>query len=187
MAFHGRFYAPCTPAQENISLTGEKLRHVERAGASGAGAFHDVEVNHGGGDVSMAEKVLNGPDVDAAFEEVGCEAVAKGVAGGGFVKAGLARGLLELALHRSIMKMVSGNPAGSRVRTKCCGGEEKLPWPFAGGVGVFSHEGFGQVGVTASAREVCGVFLAFFGEVVFQPGFQGAGGGRLCASRPFRR
>ena len=35
--------------------------------------------------------------------------------------------------------------------------------------------GFGHVNVPASAREIVGVLFAFFGEVVFQPGFQGAG------------
>ena len=106
----------------------------------------------------MAEQILNSSDVDTAFEEMGCETVAESVASSWFGKAGLPRGFLELALHRRIMKMVSGNPAGSGVRAKGRGGEEKLPGPFAGGVGVFSREGFGHVGVAASAREVVGVF-----------------------------
>ena len=95
-----------------------------------------MEVNHGGGDIGMAEQVLDGSDVDAAFEEVSCEAVPKGVAGGGFGEEGLAHGRFELTLHGSVVDVVSGNPAGSWVRAKCCGGEEKLPGPFAGGVGV---------------------------------------------------
>jgi len=84
----------------------------------------------------MAEQVLVGPDIDAAFEEVGCEAVSEGVASGGFGEAGLAHGLFELALHGDSVDMVSGDFPGSWMRAKCCGGKEKLPWPFAAGVGV---------------------------------------------------
>ena len=38
------------------------LRNVEGAGATCAGSFHDVEVNHGGGHVGMSEQVLDGSD-----------------------------------------------------------------------------------------------------------------------------
>ena len=38
------------------------MRHVERAGANCVGAFHDVEANHGGGDIGMAGQVLDGSD-----------------------------------------------------------------------------------------------------------------------------
>lgn len=153
---------------------GENLRHIERAGAARAGAFHDVEVDHGGGDVGVAEEVLDGAYVDAAFEEVGCERMAQGVAGGGFREACLAGCVFELALHGGFMDVVTGDSAGSRVRAKGCGREEELPRPLAGGAGVFSQEGFGHVDVAASACEVIGVFLAFFGEVFFQAGFEGS-------------
>ena len=86
MGCHGAIFCdPGIPEQGKSGLAGEKmLRHVERAGAACAGALHDVEVDHGGGYVGMAEKVLDGADVDAAFEEVGCETVTERVAGGGF-------------------------------------------------------------------------------------------------------
>jgi len=90
---------------------GGKLLHVERAGASGTGAFHDMEVNHGGGNIRVAEQVLDSSDVDAAFEKVGGERMAHGVAGGGLGEPGLAHGFLELALHGDFVDVVSGNPA----------------------------------------------------------------------------
>ncbi len=107
----------------NLFCREKGLRHVEWAGASSSGAFHDVEVDHGGGHVGMAEEVLDSADVDAAFEEVGGETVAKGVASGRFGKAGLAHGRFELALHGSVVKMVSGNPSGSRMRAQSGGGK----------------------------------------------------------------
>ena len=41
---------------------------VQGAGSARARTFHDVEVNHGGGDVGVAEKALDGADVGAGFE-----------------------------------------------------------------------------------------------------------------------
>lgn len=46
----------------------EKLREIERTGAAGTRAFEDVEVDHGGGDVGVAEKVLDSADVSAILE-----------------------------------------------------------------------------------------------------------------------
>ena len=43
----------------------EVLFEVERTWGTGSGTFHDVEVDHGGGDIGMAEKVLDGSDVGA--------------------------------------------------------------------------------------------------------------------------
>jgi hypothetical protein len=50
---------------------------VQGAGCARAGTFHDVEVDHGGGDVGMAEEVLNGADVRSGFEEMGGDGMAK--------------------------------------------------------------------------------------------------------------
>ena len=71
LAFHGVILRSMRHRARKMKMSGESLRHVERAGSACAGAFHDVEVNHGGGHVGMAEEVLDGSDVDAAFEQVG--------------------------------------------------------------------------------------------------------------------
>ena len=65
-----RFCASGTPEQEQTGFGGKMLRHVERAGATSSGTFHDVEVNHGGGDIGVPEEVLHGSDVDAVFEQM---------------------------------------------------------------------------------------------------------------------
>ena len=54
---------------------------VEGAGGSGAFAVGEVEVDHGGGDVGVAEDVLEGADVGVGIEEMGGEAVPEDVAG----------------------------------------------------------------------------------------------------------
>ena len=48
----------------------------------------DVGVNLGSSDVGVAEHLLEGSEIDAAGEHVGCEAVAEGVDGKLFAKAG---------------------------------------------------------------------------------------------------
>ncbi len=42
---------------------------VQRAWGSGTRFLDDVEVDHGGGDVGVAEEVLDGADVGALFED----------------------------------------------------------------------------------------------------------------------
>ena len=55
------------------------LQAIERAFHAGAALAQNVSVNHGGGDILVAEEFLDRPDVGAALEGVGCEAVTKGV------------------------------------------------------------------------------------------------------------
>jgi hypothetical protein len=46
------------------------LEIVQWTGSTCARPLHDVQVDHGGGDVGMTEKALNGADVGAGFEQV---------------------------------------------------------------------------------------------------------------------
>ena len=55
---------------------------IERARAARARTLEDVEVDHGGGDVCMAEEILHCSDVGAILEKTGHERVAERVAGG---------------------------------------------------------------------------------------------------------
>ena len=41
---------------------------IERAGCTCAGAFHDVEINHGGFDAGVPQERLDAADVGAGFE-----------------------------------------------------------------------------------------------------------------------
>ena len=122
----------------------------------------------------MPKEILDSSDVGAAFEEVGRERMAKRVAGGGLGKPGFAGGFLELTLHGDFVDMVSGNSACSRVWTEGCRRKDELPWPFPGGIGVFPGQGFGQVRIAASRREIAGMLLGPFGEIVSERRFQGA-------------
>ena len=49
------------------------LQVVEWAGSAGSRTLHDVQVDHGGGDVGMAKQALDGADVGSGFQQVGGE------------------------------------------------------------------------------------------------------------------
>ena len=72
---------------------------VQRAGGTGTGAFDDMEVDHGGGDVGVAEEVLNRADVSAVLEQLGGKTVAQGVRGDAFGNAAFLSGLAKLPGH----------------------------------------------------------------------------------------
>lgn len=106
-----------------------------------------MEVDHGGGDIRVAEEGLHGSYVDTAFEEVGCEGVPEGVTGDTFRYGGLPHGVLELASHGVLVQVIAGELPGSGVCAEGCGGKYPLPGPFAGRVGVFSGKGFGDMDI----------------------------------------
>ena len=60
---------------------------IERAGPACARPFHDMQVDHGGGDIGMTQEALDGPDVGFRLEEMGGEGMAHGMAGGTFKEA----------------------------------------------------------------------------------------------------
>jgi len=71
-----------------------------------------MRVDHRRGDVGVAEEFLDGADVVAGFEQVGGEAVAQRVAGGGFgelgAQAGVADGLLDDRLVEVVAAFLAG-------------------------------------------------------------------------------
>lgn len=142
---------------------------IHRAGRACSRTFHDVQVNHRGGNVAVPHQILDGADVDAAFKEMSGERMPKRVASRGFGEAGLAHSFLELALHGSFVDMVSCNPFASRMRAERGGWKYKLPGPFPAGIGIFAKQSLRDVGFTATARQIAGMFLVFPGQMFFQP------------------
>lgn len=97
---------------------------------------------------------------------MGCERMPHRVASGTFGDSGLAHGILELALQGDFMEVMSGNAVGSGMGAERGGGEDVLPWPFAGGIGPFAQQGFRDVDVARADSEILKVFLMGSGEVV---------------------
>ncbi len=74
-------------------------------------AVHHMRVNLRRGDVHMAEQILHGSDIGAAFEEVRGEAVAEGVWGDAFVEARLAGRGPDHRLEGPVQEMMAAvNP-----------------------------------------------------------------------------
>jgi hypothetical protein len=72
---------------------------VQRAGHAAAALVQNVGVDHGRADVGVAEQLLHGADVVAAFQQVGGEGMAQGVRRRRLVDARLLRRRLHRALH----------------------------------------------------------------------------------------
>ena len=77
---------------------------VEGAYHAASATVEDVDVDHGGFDVFVAEEFLDGADVAAALEEVGDEGVAEGMATDALRNGGRSHGLLEGFLESAFMK-----------------------------------------------------------------------------------
>jgi len=142
-----------------------------------------VGVDHGGFDISMAEEFLDGADVPSAvlrvnsagFEEVGGEAVAKGVGGDVFADFGGQGSLAHGFLDAAFVEVMATDHAGTGVYGKAVGGEDVLPDPFAGGVGVFFGQGVGEVDGAVAGGQV-GVVQLFGLLELEAERFDGAGG-----------
>lgn len=146
---------------------------VQGAGGARVGTFHDVQINHGGGDIGMAEEVLDGADVGFGFEEVGGEGMAQGVGGDALGDSGLAHGVADLARHGVVVEVIAGEFSGARVRAEGGGGEEPVPTPLATGVGPFAEQGLGHVAVSGTGGETLEMVFPEACEVSGEPRFEG--------------
>ena len=144
---------------------GEEEHAVEGAADAEAASVEDVGVDHGGGDVGVAEELLDGADVVAALEEVGGEGVADGVAAGAFGEAGGEDGVVDGALEDRLVEVVAAPGGGGRVVVVAGGGEDPLPGPFAAGVGELAVEGVGEGDGAGAVGEVVEVLGLDLGEV----------------------
>jgi hypothetical protein len=80
-----------------------------------------VQINHGGGDVGVTEKALDGADVGPGFKQVRRERMPKSVGGNAFGDTRFADGFADLARHGIIVEVVAGDFSGPWVRAEGCG------------------------------------------------------------------
>ena len=113
---------------------------VEGAPDAERAAVEDVGVDHGGGDVAVAEEFLDGADVVAGLKEVGREAVAEAVARGGFGEVGGYDRFVKRPLKDGFVKVMAPRSwdrirrASSRVSTtgKRSGRAGRVSWSIQG-------------------------------------------------------
>ena len=61
---------------------------------------------------------------------------------------------MELALHRGFVQVVACHATGSGMGADFGRGEQELPRPFLGGVGVFAAQRLGEVGFAHTRGQV---------------------------------
>ena len=132
-------------------------------------------VDHGGVEVFVAEHVLNGPDIDAAFEHVGGEAVTEDVGFDVFGDSGFSGGFFQGALEDVGVEVVPPGDSGAGIAGEDIGGEDILPMPGPRGLGVFSLEGVGQFDRSVALGEVLIVKAFGVGDLGFEIGDENAG------------
>lgn len=130
-----------------------------------------MRVNHGSGDIRVAEEFLDGADILAGFEQVSGEAMSEGVAGNFFHDTGTFCGGFNSGLDGVFVDMVSAELSTVRMGDELSGvifvgfagvgvdgqvgsGEEVLPAEFSSGEGPFDGEGVGEPYPTSSDEQI---------------------------------
>jgi hypothetical protein len=92
----------------------------------------------------MAEKLLDGADVVAGFQQMRGEAVTEAVAGCGLRDLGLEDGYVKRTLQHRFVQVVAAQLASDAIAILASRWEDPLPWPRLRGVGRFSGERSGK-------------------------------------------
>jgi hypothetical protein len=95
-----------------------------------AASVEHVGIEHGRFQVAVPEELLDGADVVALGQEVGRKAVAKAVQRDWLGDAGPPSGVLEGALHGSLVEVVAALAAGDGVVPTGRSREDVLPAPL---------------------------------------------------------
>ncbi len=114
------------------------------ADGQGASVEH-VGVDHSGFDVFVPKQFLHGADVVAIFEQGGGEGMPECMGGDTLGNPGLAGGLSNRFLNTGFADVVTALLAATRVDGCFSSGENILPHPLTGSIGVFAVEGIGHI------------------------------------------
>jgi hypothetical protein len=126
----------------------------------------DVSVDHRRVNIFVAEQLLDGSDVVAGFEQMGCEGVPEGVAADVFDDSGFSHCFLHCSLEDRFVNVMSPLLAGLRVFPAVFLREDPLPAPFSGSVRVFAVEGVRKPDAPPALFQVFFVGRAGFCKVV---------------------
>ena len=99
-----------------------------------------MQINHGSGDITVPEKILNGADVGSSLKQVSRKAMTKGVSSHPLGDVGFHHCLPELPTHGTVMQVITRHLAGSRMLTLNGGRENPLPNPLGGAVRRFAKK-----------------------------------------------
>ena len=113
-----------------------------------------MAVDHGRGQILVAKEFLDGADVVAVLEEMGCKGMPESVTARRFCDAGREHGLPDGTLKRSLVQKMSAALATFTVVVLPRGWEDPLPGPFARRVRVFLTERVGELDETGVLSQV---------------------------------
>ena len=129
---------------------------VERTSGAERAALDDVRVDHGRTDVGMPQKLLDGADVRAGFEQMGGETVAEYVAGNRFANAGPVGGSLDRPLDGTVEDVIPGDSARARLAAEIPGRKHELPAVLESRIRIFPLQRVRQDHAAAPAQPVIG-------------------------------
>ena len=102
-------------------------------------AVQDMRVDHGGADVAVAEKLLDGPDIPVILEQVSREGVTQRVSGRAHRDPCTPHGVLDGPLHDRLVQMMPSPLACHSVDVVARGRKHPLPGPLAARVRILSR------------------------------------------------
>jgi hypothetical protein len=102
-------------------------------------------IDHGGGDILVAQKGLNGTDVRTPLQKMGGEAMPECVGADMFLNAGPTYGIGNGFINGTWIEMMPPHGAAPGISGKVLGGKYILPSPILCCTGVLPGQGMGHV------------------------------------------
>ena len=135
----------------------------------------------------MPKQVLNGADVGAALQQVRSEGMTKSVGADGLGQAGAAHRHLDGFIDDARVHMMAAGDAGAGVDGHVAGGEDILPAPCGGRLGIFSLQRMRQIDRPMALGQILLVQRFDPGEVILEERNERGGKGREAILIAFPR
>src|SRR5690606_22704049 len=127
---------------------------IQRAADAVAAAVEDVGIDLRGGDILVAQQLLDGANVVALLQQVGGEGMAQGVAGRRLGDPRAAHGRLHRPLQEALVVVVPTHDPAARVGAAPARREHVLPAPLAPGTDVLALQCARQPHLAEARRQV---------------------------------
>ena len=129
-------------------------------------------VDHGGGDIFVAEEFLHRPNIRPAFEQVRRKGMPECMTTRRLLETGLDDSLLDCPLQQGFHEVMALLAAGAWIDGTFWSRKDVLPAPIPVGVGIFAFQRVGQMNGAEAFSEVFLVFDLHFRQVQLQRFFE---------------
>ena len=141
---------------------------VERAVDPSTATIQYVRVDHRGLDVLVPQEFLDGSDVVAVLQQMGCKGMTKCVGGHALGQPSPIGRLMDRLLNHRFVEMVTMPDARPSVEVVGRSRKNPLPAPLAVGIGVLSGQRVRQGRLPQPALQIGFVLLAHASQVVLE-------------------